>query len=790
MAAYTEGWARYAEGLAVEAGIYQTDYARIARRNWPARGMVLDTGIHAFGWSREKAVQYLMATGLFDVAAAEAMVDRIAVLPGQLTAYDTGGLEILALRAEAQAALGSRFNIAQFHQRVLEQGIVPLREMREHVRTWIKAESDNSVALIDRELLFADPEISAAQISPDGRFIAFLKPLNGTRNLWVKGTAEPFERARPLTAATARPPSNYFWSRDGKYLLYTLDRGGDENVNIYAVSPEDRAAGDPVPASRNLTPIPGVKAEIYALPKREPDLLYAGLNDRDPAWHDLYQIRLSTGKRTLVRRNDERITGWTFDLHARLRLVSRVAPGGDTELLRVDNGRLTQIYTCTVFEICAPLQLDRDGRRVYLMTNKGSKAELIRLGLLDLRTGQEQQVESDPERRVDLAGALYSPRTDRLVATVYDDDRLRLISHEREFGRDYELLRRRLAGKDLTIDRTRDDRYWLVVAEADTEPGETWLFDRRTKQLTWQFRLSERLPREALALMKSIRYPSSDGLEIPAYLTLPQGVRPENLPLVVLPHGGPWARDHWGYRPLVQFLANRGFAVLQPNFRGSTGYGKAFLDAGNLQWSQKMQDDLTWGVKYLVSEQIADPHRVAIVGGSYGGYAALAGAAFTPELYRAAVSICGPSNLITLLESIPPYWESVRAVFHARMGDPRTEVGRVQLERQSPLNAAAQIRAPLLVIQGANDPRVKQAESNQIVAALHARGASVEYLVAPDEGHGFTRPVNRLAAFAVTEQFLAHYMGTRYQDDMSSEVAGRVKQLTVNPQSLVGVEAR
>jgi uncharacterized protein (DUF885 family)/dipeptidyl aminopeptidase/acylaminoacyl peptidase len=791
MAAYTEGWARYAERLAEEAGIYQTDYARISRRIWPARGMVIDPAIHAFGWSREKALRYLMATGLFDEPAAQAMVDRIAVLPGQLTAYDTGGLEILSLRQEAQAAHGARFNIAQFHQRVLEQGIVPLHALREHVRAWIKTEEKDRTALIDRELLFADPEISAARLSPDGRLTAFLKPFNGTRNLWVKGTSEPFERARPLTASTARPLAEYSWSRDGKYLLYTQDRGGDENVNVYAVSPRDPpASGGAVPASRNLTPMQAVQAQLHALPKHQPNLLYVGLNDRDPAWHDLYKVELSTAKRTLVHRNDERITGWTFDLDGRLRLATREAPNGDTELLRIDEGRLAPIYRCTVFETCKPLQFHRDGRRAYLMTNRGAQTNLLRLALLDVQTGSEELVESDPENRVDVADAIFSPRTNELAATVYRDDKMRLVSHVPQFGADYEILRQRLPGKDLTIDATRDDRWWLVTASADIEPGETWLFDRRTKQLTLQFRESEQLSRDALAPMTSIRYRSSDGLEIPAYLTLPKNVEPENLPLVVLPHGGPWARDYWGYKPLVQFFANRGFAVLQPNFRGSISYGKSFLDAGNGQWSQKMQDDLTWGVKYLVSEHIADPGRVAIVGGSYGGYAALAGAAFTPDIYRAAVSICGPSNLITLLDSIPAYWESVRALFHARMGDPRTAAGRAQLERQSPLNAAAQIRAPLLVIQGANDPRVKQAESNQIVAALHERAAPVEYLVAPDEGHGFALPVNRLAAFAVTERFLAEHLGTRYQDSMSAEVAERVEQLTVDPQSLLRVEAR
>ena len=254
--------------------------------------------------------------------------------------------------------------------------------------------------------------------------------------------------------------------------------------------------------------------------------------------------------------------------------------------------------------------------------------------------------------------------------------------------------------------------------------------------------------------MKPIRYKSSDGLEIPAYLTLPKGPAPKNLPLLVIPHGGPWARDTFGYNPLAQFFANRGYAVLQPNFRGSTGYGKKFLNAGNNEWGGKMQDDITWGVKHLVAQGIADPKRVAILGGSYGGYATLAGVAFTPDLYAAAVSIVGPSNLLTLLESIPPYWEAGRKMFHMRMGDPTTPEGKKQLERQSPLNSAAKIKTPLLVVQGANDPRVKKAESDQIVIALRDRKFPVEYIVAPDEGHGFARPVNNMAMYAAIEKFL------------------------------------
>jgi dipeptidyl aminopeptidase/acylaminoacyl peptidase len=324
-----------------------------------------------------------------------------------------------------------------------------------------------------------------------------------------------------------------------------------------------------------------------------------------------------------------------------------------------------------------------------------------------------------------------------------------------------------------------------VAGRSDVDPGEVYLFDRGHKTLALQYKVRERIPREHMAEMKSVRYPSSDGLEIPAFLTLPKGVAPTGLPAVLLPHGGPWGRDGWGFNNLAQFLANRGYAVLQPNFRASTGYGKKFLNAGNKQWGEKMQDDVTWGAKYLVAQGIADPKRIGIMGGSYGGYATLAGVAFTPDVYAAAVDIVGPSNLITLLDSIPPYWEAGRLVFYTRMGDPRTPEGKAQLVRQSPLSSAQKIKTPLLVAQGANDPRVKKAEAEQIVIALRDRGFPVEYILAPDEGHGFARPVNSMALWAASEKFFAKHLGGRFQEGATPEVTARLAEITVDPKTVV-----
>jgi dipeptidyl aminopeptidase/acylaminoacyl peptidase len=408
------------------------------------------------------------------------------------------------------------------------------------------------------------------------------------------------------------------------------------------------------------------------------------------------------------------------------------------------------------------------------------------LVLLDPVTLKEQLVEKDPLNRVDFGYVRFSEVTKEPIFTGYTDDKTRLYWNDKNFEADYNLLKKQLPGQELQfVSSTADENLWLIYAFSDTDPGATYLFNRQTKKSSFQYRPRPDIPVKDLSPMTVVRYPSSDGIEIPAYLTLPKGVDPKNLPVIVFPHGGPWARDTWGYSSYAQFLANRGYAVLMPNFRGSTGYGKTFLNAGNNQWGQKMQDDITWGVKYVVSQGIGDPKRIGIMGGSYGGYATLAGVAFTPDLYAAAVSIVGPSNLITLLNSIPPYWESIRKVFYLRMGDPNTPEGKEQLIKQSPLTHAKNIKTPLMVVQGANDPRVNKAESDQIVVALRDRGFPVEYILAPDEGHGFARPVNNMAMLAASEKFLAKFLGGRYQESMPPDVKQRLAQITVNVKDVV-----
>ncbi len=641
--------------------------------------------------------------------------------------------------------------------------------------------------LVDREILFGNPQISGGQISPDGRYVSFVKPLDGTLNVWVKGIDEPFDAARPMTADTARPVTGYFWRQDSDAILFVQDQGGNENFHVYAVDPAaEPAAGSPVPPARDLTPYENIQARIYAVPANDPDHIVVGLNDRDPALHDVYRIGLATGERELLFTNDGNVAQWVTDLEGNLRLGVRQTADGGWEILRVDGETLVPIYTCSAEETCFPDRFHRDGRRVYFQTNKG-EPDLIRLVLLDPATGETELVESDPEGEVDFGGTFFSNATEELIATLYVGDRTRWYPKDEAFARDLDRVRAALPEGDLGFrSMTEDGRLMLVSVSSDVDPSSTYLYDRESAAVELLYRTRPDVPNDQMANVRPVVYTARDGIEIPAYLTVPKGVAAESLAAVIVPHGGPWARDGWGFDNVAQFLANRGYAVLQPNFRGSTGYGKQFLNAGNGEWGTgAMQHDISDGVKWLADEGIANPERIAIMGGSYGGYATLAGLAFTPDLYAAGVSIVGPSSILTLLNSIPPYWGPIKKLFTIRVGDPEIPAEAERLEAQSPLHSAEAITAPLLVIQGANDPRVKKAESDQIVIALRDLGREVEYLVAPDEGHGFANENNSLAMFAAIERFLASHLGGRYQETMSPAVSERLEVLQVDEETLV-----
>ncbi|MEO7266245.1 MAG: alpha/beta fold hydrolase, partial [Ferruginibacter sp.] len=541
--------------------------------------------------------------------------------------------------------------------------------------------------LIGREILLGNPEIAGGQLSPDGKFISFMKPYNGTMNIYVKKTTESFEKAKRLTD-NERPIAGYFWSNDGKYLLYLKDKGGNENYNIYAVNPYDAPdAATGIPTGRNLTPNEKVRAIIYAVSKLQPDIMMIGLNERDPKWHDLYKLNISTGNLEKISDNTDRIGGWVFDWNEKPRLAIRNPEDGSTEILRIEgNGGFTKIYEVGPLESAGPLAFTADNSKLYISSNKGTN--FVQLLLMDPKTGATTLVEEDPLKKVDLNNASFSEKSHQLEYTSYYEDKERRYFKDKALEADYNFLAKKFPGREIGINNsTRDEKQFLINLSSDISTPDVYLFDRSTKKLTFQYSPRPKLkPYEKyFSPMKAIRYKSSDGIEIQAYLTVPKQSAGKQMPLLVFPHGGPWARDFWGYNPMFQMMANRGFIVLAPNFRGSTGFGKKYLDAGNLQWGKLMQDDITWGVKYLVAKGMVDPKRVAIMGGSYGGYATLAGLSFTPDLYAAGVDIVGPSNLFTLMASIPPYWEAGRKIFALRMGDENTEEGKKILHEASPL---------------------------------------------------------------------------------------------------------
>ncbi len=637
--------------------------------------------------------------------------------------------------------------------------------------------------LLDRDLFFGNPEISGGQLSPDGKFISFMKQYNGIMNLWVKAFDEPFEKARPLTGSS-RPFYGYFWTYDGKYILYVKDKDGDENMNIFVVDPLGKPGEDGLPESKNLTPLDEVTAQIYAVSKKNPDRLFIGLNDRDKAWHDLYELSISTGKLTKLYENNDRITGYDFDWDEKLRVMSRTDEKGNTVMLRVDEGnKLTEIYDFNVNEQAYIAGWNEDNSKCYLVTNKG-ELDKSTLYVMDPKSKKITFMESDPNRKVDFGGLVMNDNTRKIIATTYTLDKTEYYWKDKQWEATYKYLESKFQGREVYLQSiTKDYKRLLVAISGDKYAAEVHFFDIPTKKLVHQYTPRPKLKEveKHLAPMTPITYASSDGIEIPAYLTIPAGTGGKNLPVVVLVHGGPKGpRDYWGYNAEVQFLANRGYAVLQPNFRASGGYGKKFLNSGDMQWGKLMQDDITWGVKHLIKEGIADPDKVAIMGGSYGGYATLAGLAFTPELYACGVDIVGPSNLFTLLESIPAYWEAARAFLYAMVGDPNTEEGKKAIREASPLFSAEKINRPLLIIQGANDPRVKKAEADQIVIALREKGKKVDYLLAEDEGHGFYKPLNRKAMYAETEKFLSEVLGGRYQQEMEEDVKNTLEKLRVD----------
>ena len=622
----------------------------------------------------------------------------------------------------------------------------------------------DDVELIPRDALFGNPERAGVQLSPDGRYLSWLAPVDGTMNVWVAPADDP-GAAKAVTQDAARGIRNYFWSYQPGTLLYLRDTGGDEDFHLFAV---DIDSG----RSRDLTPFPKTTAQVVGISHRHPDALLVGMNDRDPQWHDLYRVDLGSGARTLVERNDDRIGGYLADADYTLRYASRSRPDGGMDLLRRDGDGWATIEDVPFEDVLGtgPAGLTDDGATLYMRDSR--ERDTAALFAVDTASGEKRLVHEDA--RADVGDALSDPRTGVVQAVSANYLREAWTAVDDRIRADLETLEAIGPGEVSINSRTLDDRHWLVAYSAAESPVVYYRYDRPAEggagTLTQLFSGRPALEGKPLVPMWPLELKSRDGLTLVSYLTLPKHADADNdgkadapVPLVLRVHGGPWSRDGYGFKPTDQWLANRGYAVLSVNFRGSTGFGKQFTNAGNGEWAAKMHDDLIDAVQWAVDSGVTTADKVAIMGGSYGGYATLAGLTFTPDTFACGVDIVGPSNLNTLLSTVPPYWASFFEQLARRMGDPRTEAGKAWLTERSPLTRADAITKPLLIGQGANDPRVKQAESDQIVEAMTAKSIPVTYVLFPDEGHGFARPENSTAFNAVTEGFLQTCLGGRAQ---------------------------
>lgn len=605
--------------------------------------------------------------------------------------------------------------------------------------------------LIPRDVLFGNPERMGPQISPDGKYLAYIAPDDkNVLQVWMRTVGEQDDRK--LTADKKRGIRAYFWTYDGEQLIYLQDADGDENWHLYAVNVKSNVV-------RDITPFQGIQARMVGLDPNFPHEALVGMNLNDARKHDVYRVNLRNGAVEFDTENPGNVLSWTTDPNFQVRAAMATTPDGGRDLMlrdAVDQPWRTVRHWSADDEGYA-VEFSVDNKTLYLVANHDANAN--RLLALDLATGAETVVAEDPQ--YDVGGLFVHPVTRIIQAVSFYRETLHWQVLDESIAADFDALAQVRRGEFRVGNRNLADDTWLVSYLTDDGPVYYYAYDRHTKTSTMLFSHQPKLEGLPLTQMKPISYTARDGLTIHGYLTVPVGVSAENLPTVLLVHGGPWGRDTWGFDPEAQWLANRGYAVLQVNFRGSTGYGKQFVNAGNREWAGKMHDDLIDGVNWIIREGIANPQRIAIMGGSYGGYATLVGLTFTPDVFACGVDIVGPSNIITLIKSIPPYWTPILWLFKHRIGDVETE--EEFLKSRSPLFFADRIKVPLLIGQGANDPRVKQAESEQIVEAVRNAGKPVTYVLYTDEGHGFARPENRLHFYAKAEEFLAKHLGGQFE---------------------------
>ncbi len=640
--------------------------------------------------------------------------------------------------------------------------------------------------LIERSKLFGNPSRSGASLSPNGQWLSWLAPRDGVMNIWVAPVSN-LGAAKPLTASKDRPIRQSFWAPDSSMVMYVQDKGGDENFLLYG---NDIVSG----LERTLTPFEKTRVQVINVSPLIKDRILVGLNNRDARWHDVHSLELKTGKLTEVMRGDG-YAGFLADANLAIRMALRPNADGGYDFFTVNNNTVEEksIASTTLEDSLTtqPGGFTTDGKTLYWIDSRGrNTAALI---AQDVATGKTRVIGENP--RADISNTMSNPKTGEIEAYAVTYLRDEWVAIDSTIGADLAWLREQLKGDVSVTTRTDDDQLWTVAVDPVVASPSVHLFDRKQRKLTQLYVSRPELAGAPLQAMYPIELKSRDGLTLPSYLTLPPGSdsngdgRPEApVPLVLLVHGGPWARDDFGYNPYHQWLANRGYAVLSVNYRGSTGFGKSFIEAANLEWARKMHDDLIDAVQWAIDQKVSPADKIAIMGGSYGGYATLVGLTFTPTTFACGVDIVGPSNLETLLKTIPPYWTAGIQQFHRRMGNPNTPDGLALLKERSPLYKAGNIVKPLLIGQGANDPRVNQAESDQIVNAMQQKGIPVTYVLFPDEGHGFARPENNIAFNAVTENFLATCLGGR-AEPIGATVKSSSAQVPVGASFTPGLEA-
>ncbi|MBD3285054.1 alpha/beta fold hydrolase [candidate division WOR-3 bacterium] len=612
--------------------------------------------------------------------------------------------------------------------------------------------ADTLPELIPREVLFGNPERSAPLISPDGSMFSYRAPLEGVMNIWVKNIDR--DNARPVTSDTGRGIQAYFWAGDSRHIIYTQDEDGNENFHLYGL---DIQTGQ----TRDYTPFDDVKVRLVEQNKLFPDELLISVNLDDPRLHDVYLLDINSGDLELVAMNPGNIVGWMADADFKIRAALVIRADGGFDLVTRSDEKSEWEYLLTWdWEnnmSSDPLKFSADGEHIYLRDSRNYNT--ARLVKVEIASGDLEVICHDPV--YDVSRVRFENETNDVQAVSFEKARTEWVVLDEEIADDFERVAALDEGDFLVYDADITDSIWMVSFSNDAGPISYYVYDRGTDEATFLYHQNPILTEYTFARMEPFSFTARDGLRLHGYISFPPGLHRKDIPMVLLVHGGPWSRDSWGYNPEVQWLTNRGYICLQVNYRGSEGYGKGFLNAGNKEWGGKMQDDLEDAVRWTIKKGYADPDRVAIFGASYGGYAALAGAAFS-DLFCCAVDIFGPCNLLTFLEVVPAYWKPLQAIMYKRVGHPVAD--SAMLRERSPLFNVEGIEIPLLIAQGANDPRVPMTESEQIVEALEDKGIEYKYVFFTDEGHGFTRPENRLEFYSEAERFLARHLGGRYEE--------------------------